>query len=95
MKCKLCGHTVEGEYHPRQRAGLCIECFDKPFPITSVCRADLEDCCTPEQIAQLDDGDMAYLARKMADAYMQVFWDDLEIIVEHILKDKAKPEPTR
>lgn len=67
------------------------ETLEKPFPITSVCRADLKAFFSEEQIAQLDDSDMEEIANKMADAYCEiVFWIDLEIIAEYVLEDKAK-----
>ena len=62
--------------------------WDKPFPITSVCREDLKEYFTEKQIASLDDTDMERIADKLSDAYMNVFWIDMEIIVEQILKDK-------
>lgn len=70
----------------------------KSFPITSVCRADLQDHYTQEQIDSLDDDDMREIAEKMQEAYTEnVFWIDLEIIVENILSDKKNwhhNEPT-
>lgn len=67
------------------------ETLHKPFPITSVCRADLKAFFSEEQIAQLDDGDMVDIAGKMADAYCEiVFWIDLEIIAQDVLEEKAR-----
>jgi hypothetical protein len=89
MTCRECGKGNNTELlKEAKEAGLCIDCWDKPFSITSVCRGDLTDKFTPEQIAQFDNGDMEYLASKLADAYMNVFWIDLEIIAESILEDK-------
>ena len=69
---------------------------NKPFKITSVCKADLEDRFTPKQIALLKDDDMTHIAGKMADAYCnEVFWIDLEIIAGSVIEDreaKAKKE---
>jgi hypothetical protein len=63
----------------------------KSFPITSVCREDLLQAgFKREDIAKLDDDDMTYLASKMADAYMNVFWIDLGIIAEEIIERKTK-----
>lgn len=60
----------------------------KAFPITSICRTDLKDSFTDEEINKLDDGDMSYLASKMADAYLETsFWVDMRIIAEYILED--------
>jgi hypothetical protein len=63
----------------------------KPYEITSVCKEDLLMAgINRKDIAKFDDADMCYLARKMADAYMNVFWIDLKIIVEDILRDKKE-----
>lgn len=60
--------------------------WEKPFPITSVCREDLKEHFTKEEIEKFDDGDMEHLASKMADAYCDSgFWVDIEIIARHIL----------
>jgi hypothetical protein len=81
MKCKVCSEERKG------RKLICYECWNKPFDITSVCRADLQDICTEEEIAKLDDGHMAHIAGKMADAYCdQGFWIDLEIIARDVLE---------
>lgn len=61
----------------------------KAFPITSVCRADMLERFTQEQIDTLDDADMEYIASKMADAYCdQNFWEDLKILTIHVLGQK-------
>lgn len=61
----------------------------KPFPITSVYRADLAKICTEEEIAKLDDPDMERIAENMADAYRDTsFWDDLELIAKNVIEDK-------
>ena len=65
------------------------EGWTKPFPLTSVCRADLQGMFSDKQIARLDDDDMVRIADKMVDAYCdQVFWIDLEIIAEAVLDEK-------
>jgi hypothetical protein len=64
---------------------------DTAFPITSVCRADLEQIGF--DTASVDDGTMTELAEKLADDYCdQLFWGSLEILAEHleIPKRKAK-----
>jgi hypothetical protein len=82
MKCKVCSKKVNGQDK------ICSECWDKPFKITSVCRADLQDYFSEEEIAGLEDGDMARIARKMAEAYCdQVFWIHLEMTGEYVLED--------
>jgi len=61
----------------------------KAFPITSICRADLQEYFTDKEIESLDNVDMEYLASKMADAYCDNgFWIDMEIIARDILNDK-------
>ena len=92
MTCKHCGKTYEWtrpeEEMPR-RSRLCPDCWLKPFPITSVCRADLCESIPPEDIAQLDDNDMTWLARKMANAYTETeFWVEIEVLTQVLLQDK-------
>jgi hypothetical protein len=61
----------------------------KPFEITSVCRADLKEKFSEEDIALLDDDDMRHLASKLADDYCeQLFWSSLQIIAEYIIERK-------
>ena len=62
----------------------------KRFPITSICREDLKEYFTERQIASLDDSNMARIADKLSDAYMNVFWIDMQIIVEQMLEDKKE-----
>lgn len=89
MQCRECRVDMSTvSLHEAKQAGFCITCWNKPFPITSVCRADLLDKFTPEQVSRFDDADMQHLAEKMSDAYMNVFWIDLEILAEAILDDK-------
>jgi hypothetical protein len=53
------------------------------FPITSVCRADLESIGF--DTTTVDDATMRTLAEKLADDYCdQLFWSSLEIIAEHL-----------
>jgi hypothetical protein len=62
----------------------------KDFPITSVCRADLESIGF--DTANVDDGTMAYLAGKLADDYCdQLFWGSLEILADHLKIPKHAP----
>lgn len=90
--CKLCKKQFEfGKYafDSEKKAGLCTECLHKPFEITSVCRMDLLDHFTPEQVGKFDDAVMERLASKMADAYCDSdFWQDAEIIGEYLLEDE-------
>jgi len=66
----------------------------KMFPITSVCREDLLQAgFKPKDIKKLDDGDMIYLASKMANAYLtEQYWIDLKIIAEYIFSGKERNE---
>jgi len=67
------------------------EWWQKPFPITSVCREDLRRFFSQEEIENFDDGDMEYLASKMSDAYCDCgYWDDLEIIGRYILDGRKE-----
>lgn len=53
------------------------------FPITSVCRADLEE--VGFDTADVDDSTMRELASKLANAYCDMgFWIDLKIIAEYL-----------
>lgn len=72
-RCRSCRVSI-----PKGLDGFCPKCWDEPFSITSVCRADLAKFLSPAAIAKVD---MAWLARKMADAYCEnSFWIDLEAI---------------
>lgn len=62
---------------------------NEPFQITSVCRADLEQAGF--DASNVGDGDMAYLASKMANAYCDSgFWESLEVLAEHLDIKKHK-----
>lgn len=53
------------------------------FPITSLCRADLESIGFDTRA--VDDATMQELAGKLADDYCeQLFWGSLKIIAEHL-----------
>jgi len=61
----------------------------KDFPITSVCRADLESVGFDTK--DVDDWTMSELASKMANAYCDIgFWEDLKILAEHLEIKKHK-----
>lgn len=65
--------------------------YYKDFPITSVCRADLESAGFDTR--NVDDDTMLELASKMANAYCDiVFWEDLEILAEYLKIKKHKKE---
>jgi len=60
----------------------------KDFPITSVCRADLEQAGF--SVAEVDDDTMSELASKMANAYCDFgFWEDLKILAEDLKINKS------
>ena len=90
MRCKQCKtNSVSRRDKTATKTGLCDECLQRPFPITSVCRLDLFDTVTPEDIGRLDDAAMGRLAERMAEAYTDsVFWIDLKVIAEGLLSGK-------
>jgi hypothetical protein len=64
----------------------------KDFPITSVCRADLENIGFDTM--HLDDDTMEELARKLADDYCdQLFWSSLEILADYLKIPQRTPTP--
>ncbi|MBU2524139.1 hypothetical protein KKG71_03015 [Patescibacteria group bacterium] len=69
-----------------------IEKSYKDFPITNVCRADLEQ--VGFNSTNVDDDTMSVLASKMANAYCEFgFWEDLKILaVDSGIKKRKKPE---
>ena len=68
---------------------LTNEDWIKPFKITSICREDLRDQFSDEEIETLTDADMKHIASKMVDAYCEnSFWIDMKIIVDQVLDDK-------
>ena len=82
MKCRVCNDKSGGH------GLICSECWNEPFEITSVCRADSQSSFSEAEIAKLDDGHIASIAGKMADAYCdQVFRIDAEILAGHALED--------
>ena len=60
------------------------------FPITSVCKDDLRHIFKNDQealrrIDELDEGDMKYLAEKLASDYCeQLYWSSLRILFKDI-----------
>ena len=69
-------------------AGRQLPKLIEPFPITSVCRADLVEALhiSEEEAREIDDADMRKIASKLADAYCENgFWIDLPIIAEYVL----------
>jgi len=63
--------------------------YYKDFPITGICRADLESAGF--DTSNVDDGKMSELASKMANAYCDMgFWEDLKILAEYFEIKKHK-----
>jgi len=70
-RCRTCKAALD----MAGTTSFCGTCWYEPFQITSVCRADLQEILSPEAIAKVD---VAWLARKLADAYCENgFWIDL------------------
>jgi hypothetical protein len=64
--------------------------MNKPFEITSICRADLKEYYAQKDIESLTDSDMIWIAGKMADDYCnQLFWTSLRFFVDELLEDRA------
>jgi len=68
------------------------EGYCKDFPITSICRADLEQAGF--SATNVDDDIMSELASKMANAYCDLgFWEDLKVLAEDLgIKKHRKPK---
>ena len=66
--------------------------LDKGYPITSMCREDmLSQGFTKAEVSSLDESDMRYIARKMADAYCDCcFWLALEQIARDRITENEK-----
>ena len=65
--------------------------MDKEFEINSICREDLLDKYSQEEIDNIDDDDMNIIACKMGLAYIENgFWEDMKEITDNILKEKAE-----
>ena len=84
--------TTKRKYTRRKGVGI-----DKPFNITSVCKADIlsliqdgrTNSFTEKDVLKLTESDMRRIASKLADDYCeQSFWTSLEIITEYVLNSK-------
>ena len=98
MALVLLIEVIEGEWGPWLNEALELGVASepnpryKPFLVTSVCRADLEECFSPDEVAQFDDNDMKRLADTMGDWYLdESYWHDLETIGRLILAEKQDP----
>jgi len=71
-----------------------IEAWHKPFTVSSICREDLRNILTDEEIRALDDTDMEDIADRMSDSYRDSggYWQSLEIMAKHILGKKQAQE---
>ena len=92
MICKNCKKKFEyGKYATKaeKATGVCMDCLNKPFEVSSVCRLDLLCRLTPKEIAKFNNSDMKRLAEEMGSTYCDNgYWNDLEMIVKYILEDK-------
>ncbi len=87
------------KYTRRKGSGI-----DKPFQITTVCKADIlglekfdegtanaVPMFKASDVKRLTEADMERIASKLANDYCeQLFWTSLEIIVEYYLERKNK-----
>ena len=66
------------------------ERLNKPFEVSSVCRADLiSEGFDEEKVANLKDYEMEYVASKMGDAFCDTsYWIALREIVNRIFEEK-------
>ena len=97
MKCAQCRETFSWDKFTdpvQKKSRLCTACWDKPFPITSVCRADLQGILTDEAITGLGDADMEDIADRMSDAYRDCggYWESLEIMAKLVIERKRGEE---
>jgi len=60
----------------------------KDYLVKSVCKEDLTDYLSKEQIEKLKDEDMKYIAEKMSDYLQDAYWDALEEAIDHCLKEE-------
>lgn len=80
---KQCRACKTNAVEPRISGDFCFDCWYKPFPITYVCRDDVAECFTPNEIARVD---MEWLATSMAGAYCGGdFWIDLNIFAQEAI----------
>ena len=63
--------------------------LNKPFPITSVCRADLVGMGFKESdVEKINDAEMSWIASKIGDGIMTDFWLVLEERAKQVLANK-------
>ena len=85
------GEWLQEELHIQQPERLEADPRLKPFTITSVCRADMQERLGDEEIALFDDADMQRLANKMEGWYVEEsFWTDMELAAQRILEEKGQ-----
>ena len=80
------GATVSISSEERQEWERKVE-WHKPFTVASICREDLRQFLSEEEIGTLDDSDMEDIAERMSDAYRDSggYWESLEIMTQHVL----------
>ena len=66
----------------------------KSFIVNRLGREDLSELMSEEEIAQLTDKDMRWIASKMGEAYCEsgAFWDNAELFAQMVLDEKMKGE---
>lgn len=64
------------------------------FVVSSICREDLRQFLTNEEITALDDGDMDDIADRMSDAHRDSggYWEALEIMTRFVIEKKQADE---
>ena len=68
MKCRFCSNILK---EPEiQKTGICHDCWSKPFTITRICREDLREYFSVDEIAKFEDSDMVNHAASMKEAYL-------------------------
>mgnify|MGYP000871783130 CR=1 FL=1 len=70
-----------------------VDGIDKPYEITSVCRADIGNVFDCAVAKSMTDSEMKTIASKMEDDYCdQLFWQSLKIITQDILDKRQRNE---
>lgn len=79
-------HQIDEVIDNRESAKL-----NKPFNITSVCRADLAEKIGKERALAFSDDEMKELASNMANAYCETdaFWIEMEDCAEYIEENRT------
>jgi hypothetical protein len=64
-----------------------MDLWHKPFVISRLCRADLREYFSDDQIARLTDSDLETIADKMSEAHRAAggYWESMEITARSVL----------